>query len=333
MVKKTGKMKNPTMIDGDLVQVTGERLRSAERILIVSHIRPDGDAVGSLLGMGLALQSAGKDIQMVLEDGVPATFQHLPGSEHVRTRPSGQFPLSIALDCSDISRAGSSLGGRYPDVNIDHHVTNLYYADLNLVDPHAVATAEMLAGLLPRFGFPINTDSASALLTGLITDTLGFRTSNMTPDALRCAAELMELGADLPDLYRRALIGRSFEAALIWGAGLSRLDRMDRIVWTSLTAEDRASAGYRGMDDAELVNVLSSIEDADVAIIFTEQKNGRTKVSWRAKPGYDVSKLALQFGGGGHPTAAGADVQGGIEEVQKRVLRATQEMLNRNTEV
>jgi phosphoesterase RecJ-like protein len=197
-----------------------------------------------------------------------------------------------------------------------------------LVDSDAVATAEMLSDYLPQFGLPITKTVAEALLTGLITDTIGFRTVNMTPKALRVAADLMETGVDLPDLYQRALLSRSLNAIRYWGAGLSKISANGRLVWTSLTLEDRQKVDYPGRDDADLINVLSTIEDTDIALIFIEQTDERIKVSWRSKPGIDVSQVALDFGGGGHKTAAGAEIEGSLKEVQSKVLNMTKSLLS-----
>lgn len=318
-------MENP--LHGEIRQL----FQTAQRVLVVSHIRPDGDAIGSLLGLGSSLRAAGKDVQMALEDGIPASFRYLPGWQEVVHRPTGEFDLIITLDCSDMPRTGAVLAGyRSPDLNIDHHVTNLNFARLNLVDTQAVATAEVLAVGLPQWGLPLTAETASALLTGLITDTLGFRTSNMSPGALRIAADLMEAGADLPDLYTRALLQRSYEAVRFWAAGLVHLQREGPLVWTTITLADRQAAGYPGRDDADLINVLSSINDAAIALIFVEQPNGGVKVSWRAQPGFDVSGLALSFGGGGHPAAAGVEIKGGIEQVREMVLGATRNLFERN---
>ncbi len=313
-----------------------QQLQAAKHILVVSHIRPDGDAIGSLLGFGLSLQAAGKDVKMVSSDGVPSSFRHLAGSEQVLTEAKGNFDFIAVVDCSDLERTGTSLNGSLgadksePDLNIDHHVTNLNFARFNLVEPGAVATAEILVKYLPVFGLPMPADVVNALMTGLITDTIGFRTSNMNPEALRTAAKLMEAGADLPELYQKALLQHSFEATRYWGAGLSRLQRQGKIVWTSLTREDRHKVDYPGRDDADLINVLSSIEGAAVAVIFIEQNNSHVKVSWRAQPGLDVSKIALEFGGGGHKAASGADIEGSLEDVQQKVLSATQALFNGN---
>lgn len=312
----------------DVLAEIGRQLRTAQRILVVSHIRPDGDAVGSTLGLGLALQAAGKDARMALADGVPANFRYLPAQSAVARRPQGEFDLVVVLDCSDLKRAGGALpDGTIPHINIDHHITNLNFARLNLVDVEAVATAQILAENLPAWGLPLTPAVGEALLTGLVTDTIGFRTSNMTPQALRVAAGLMECGANLPEIYTQALAQRSYEAVRFWGAGLNALERAGSLVWATLTLEARKAAGYGGRDDADLINVLSSIQDARIALVFVEQPNGAVKVSWRGQPGVDVSGLALSFGGGGHPAAAGAEIQGGLEEVRSKVLEATKSLL------
>lgn len=300
---------------------------AAQQILIVSHVRPDGDAIGSLLGLGLALQNAGKSVQMILTDGVPRSFRHLVGSQLVQRRPTSDYDLSVVVDCSDLLRIGDLGEGFTPDIVIDHHITNQAFGRFNLVEPEAVATAAILTQHLPEWGLEITQPAAAALLTGLVADTIGFRTSNMTPHALRLAADLMEKGADLPELYQQALVRRSFEAVCYWGQGLTHIQRKDRLVWTTLSLQDRQRASYFGNDDADLVNVLSGIDDADVAVMFIEQRDDKVKVSWRAQPGVDVSKIAFSFGGGGHAAAAGAEIQGSLEEVQNRVLSATQEML------
>lgn len=319
-----------TMFDEKLPQIS-LHVQNAERVLVVSHIRPDGDAVGALLGLGLAFEEAGKEVQMVLADGVPRIYRHLEGSDRVLTRPDGTFSLCCVVDSSDLERTGDALDDYgQPDINIDHHVTNLNYAKINLVVPGAVSTTEILAELIPAVIAPISPDIAAALLTGLITDTIGFRTYNMTPRAMRLAADLMDLGADLPLLYQRSLVERSYMATRFWEAGLRRMDRQGGLVWSTLTVEDRNSIGYQGRDDADFINVLSSIDDAEIALVFVEQPDDSVKVSWRARKGYDVSQVALSFGGGGHPAASGAELTGELDEVRNTVLKKTLVLLNHN---
>jgi len=306
----------------------GQALRKAENILLSCHVRPDGDAIGSLLGAGLALQAAGKKVQLISPDGVPASLRHLPGSERIQQKARTTADLSVVLDCSDLNRVGGGLNGSgQPDINIDHHITNLNFARMNLVIPQAVATSEILANHLPGWGFPLPPEAAAALVTGIITDTLGFRTANMTPKTMRTVADLMEDDIDMPDLYARAMLQRSYEATCMWGVGLSNLQREGGMVWTSLAMADRRAVGYPGRDDADLINILSSINDAEVSIIFVEQPNSSIKVSWRSVPGINVSQVALLFGGGGHPAAAGAEIPGQLEDIQDKVLQETRKLL------
>ncbi len=315
----------------DQIQAFGDLVSRADRILIISHIRPDGDAVGSTLGLGLILEEMGKEVSLVLEDGVPKVFNHLTGTDRIIREVVGVFDLVIVVDSSDIERIGSVLDDYgEPDVNIDHHPTNTQFAKLNLVRDNAVATVEIIFDLVQELSYPINLPIAEALLTGLLTDSLGFRTSNTNPQTLRIAAELMEVGANLPILYRKAMLEKSVEAVKYWGQGLSGIQMEDRLVWASLSLEDRIAADYPGRDDADLINVLARIKDADISVVFVEQKNGSVKVSWRSRPGFDVSIVATQFGGGGHKPAAGADIKGDLKRVQEEVLEATRKSLKKS---
>lgn len=313
----------------ELIGAIKNRLTSANKIIIASHVRPDGDAIGSLLGLGLALQNAGKSVQLVLADGAPASFKHLSGSEAIVREPSGEHDTFITVDCADFKRTGKIFENfGKPDINIDHHKTNENFGALNLIEAEEVATAAILTKYLPQWGLAITQPVAAALLTGIITDTLGFRTPNTTPEALRQAAALMETGADLSKIYMQALVSKTFPAAKYWGAGLSNIKHKDGIVWCALTVEDRKAAGYGGNDDADLINLISAIDGNKVGMVFVEQGNNHVKISWRAlADGIDVSPIAKHFQGGGHAAAAGADIEGNLSEVQKEALKVTREML------
>jgi bifunctional oligoribonuclease and PAP phosphatase NrnA len=310
--------------------VIKERLEKSKNVLIASHVRPDGDAIGSLLGLGLALLDAGKSVQMVLADGLPSSFKHLEGSERIVKEPTGEYDTFITVDSADFKRVGKAFENLgQPDINIDHHKTNEKFGKLNLIEPEEVATAAILARHLPEWGYNITRPISAALLTGIITDTLGFRTANTNSSALRLCAMLMETGVDMTDLYMNALVKKSLPAARYWGAGLSRLEQQNGIVWATLTLNDRRLAGYSGNDDADLINMISAIEGNKVGMIFVEQSDNHVKISWRAlEPGIDVSQVAKHFKGGGHAAAAGADIPGGLTEIQPLVLKTTQEMLS-----
>jgi phosphoesterase RecJ-like protein len=317
-------------VDKQLTGEIKERLAIAKKIVIASHVRPDGDAIGSLLGLGLALRDAGKSVQMVLADGAPSSFKYLDGSELIHKEPKGEHDTFITVDCADFKRTGKVFENfGQPDINIDHHVTNEKFGKLNLIEAEEVATAAILTNHLPEWGFKITKPIAAALLTGVITDTLGFRTANTTPEALRQAATLMEAGVDMPEIYMRSLVRKSFPAAKFWGAGLSSLESKNGIVWGTLTVADRKAAGYGGNDDADLINMISAIDGNKVGMVFVEQSNNHVKISWRALvPGVNVSPVAQHFKGGGHAAAAGADIEGSLSEVQKEVLKKTRELLN-----
>lgn len=312
----------------NLDQKIAAKIMACDRFLIVSHVRPDADAVGSLLGLGLALKNAGKNIQVVLEDG-GHNFGYLPGSELISRSPVGDFDMIIVVDCSDPTRVGDVLKdyGK-PTLVVDHHKTNLQFGEFNIVEPKQVATAAILFDHMPDWGLSFTPDVATCLLSGIVGDTIGFRTSNVDSSVLRKAAALMDLGADLAAIYNEELVMKSFKAVRYWGAGLSRLEKENGLVWASLTIADKQEIGYPGNDDADLVNVLSSVKQAEIALIFVEQPHNKVKVSWRARPGLDVSEIAFKFGGGGHAAAAGADMDGSLEDVKKRVIIDTHKLLD-----
>lgn len=309
--------------------VIRERLDKSKNVVIASHVRPDGDAIGSLLGLGLALRDAGKSVQMVLVDGVPSSFKHLEGSDLVVKEPTVEHDTFITVDSADFRRVGKAFENfGQPDINIDHHKTSEKFGKLNLIEAEEVATAAILTRHLPEWGYRITKPIAAALLTGIVTDTLGFRTSNTNPSALRLCAMLMETGVDMTELYMKALVKKSFPAARYWGAGLSRMEQKHGIVWATLTLEDRKKSGYGGNDDADLINMISAIDGNKVGMIFVEQSDNHVKISWRAlEPGIDVSGVAKHFNGGGHAAAAGADIPGMLSDIQPLVLKTTQEML------
>lgn len=312
-----------------LDQNIAEKIKNSENCLIASHVRPDADAVGSLLGLGLALQQAGKHVQMVLQDGV-GRFGYLPRVEEILKTPQGEFDLIIIVDCSDPDRVGDVLKNyRNPDIVVDHHKTNLQFGEYNVVEPDQVATAAILFDHMSYWGLAFNSEVATSLLAGIVGDTIGYRTPNVDSKVMRISGALMDLGADLSMIYQEELVTKPFTAVHYWGSGLNRLEHDDGIVWTSLRVADRERIGYAKNDDADLVNVLSSIKEAEIAIIFVEQSQNEVKISWRARPGYDVSGIAFEFGGGGHAAAAGADVERPLEEVKQEVLSETRKLLQK----
>jgi phosphoesterase RecJ-like protein len=306
----------------------------ATNILIIAHTRPDGDAVGSVLALAGSLEANGKRATPILADGVPSRFRFLPGADAVQSSLWPDGDVLIAVDCSDLERLGVSPEKlpRQPHLNIDHHPTNTHFAEINIVDTEAAATCEILYDLLMDFDMPVTVDVATNLLTGIVTDTIGFRTENVRPHTLQVAARLLEHNPPLTSVYERTLLEHKFNAVRYWGHALTKLKRDDGLIWTTMTLEDRKRSGYPGEDDADLINLLTTVEGALVTLIFIEQKQGSVKVSWRSRGGVDVATLATTFGGGGHRQAAGAMVEGGLSEVVDRVLKATRRTLNSGVE-
>ena len=315
------------MKNNQLDNIIRQQLAAIQNIAIVGHIRPDGDAVGSMLGLAHALLASGKDVLCVLQDGVPEKYAFLPGAADVRTSVPSDYDYLIVVDSSDSMRIGKVLDGLpTPDLVIDHHNTHDDFGKLEYVLPEIEATALVLADSLPRWGLTINQDAATCLLTGLLSDTIGFRTANTQPAALRVAADLMEKGADFHDVYLKTLSDKTLAEALYWGQGLTKIQLNGSILWSTLTLNDRIISGYQGNDDADLINILSAIKGPLMTILFVEQEGG-VKISWRSVEGVDVSKLAREFGGGGHKAAAGADVEGNLNRIQKNVIISSERYL------
>jgi phosphoesterase RecJ-like protein len=305
-------------------------LHAAEHICVVSHTSPDGDAVGSMLGLTWALRAAGKRVSPVLPDDVPATFAFLPGSAEVTQEAPADADLLVALDTADIERLGS-LGrqlDRPIDINIDHHVSNSRFGSINLVASDTAATAEHLVELLQPFSLALDEQVANCLLTGLVTDSLGFRTDSTGSATLATAQKLMQHGGRLHEIYERTLHRRSFEAIKLWGQALGTARCEDGLAWTQVTLEGKAEIGYTANGDADVVSQLTAIEGAEVAVVFVERPDAEVKISWRAVSGLDVAAIAQHFGGGGRRAAAGANMHGTtLAQAERMVLRRTRAAL------
>jgi phosphoesterase RecJ-like protein len=305
--------------------------KDAKSIAIISHIRPDGDAIGSLLGLGNALLNAGKEVQMILEDGLPEKYNFLANSNKVQKKIDREYDMLVVVDSSDLERTGKQLQLlNKPDLCIDHHKTNENFARINLVEERAVAAAAIIAEHIPDWGLSIDRNVAYCLLAGILSDTIGFRTGNVDAKTLRLSADLMEFDVNLAEIYKHTLTNRSYEEMRYWGSGLNKLTRDGELIWTTLTLDDRIKSSYFENDDADLINILSAEEKSSIAIIFVEQEGGAVKVSWRSHSGIDVSGIAHSFGGGGHAAASGADIKGELVDVQRDVIMATKKLIKDN---
>ncbi len=301
-------------------------LATSRHILLVSHIAPDGDAIGSLLGLAWLLRDQGKQVTPASQDGVPKALQFLPGWMTIVERSTQPVDLVIALDSSDADRMGAAFhaarSGQTPLINVDHHITNLNYGSVNIVDPHATSTAEVVYAMASALQWPIGPEAAQCLLTGLVTDTRGFRTSNVTAQTLGIAQELMEAGASLSIIAEGVLERRDFDTICIWGEALAAAQVIDRIIWTAIPLSMRGRCNGVQQSDSGLANFLVGADEADVAVVLSEREGNRVDVGLRARPGWDVAQVALSLGGGGHPRAAGCTLVAPLAEAEERVLNA-----------
>lgn len=314
-------------------------LEGAQSVIITCHVNPDGDAVAGVLALSSSLRLAGWDVTSVVPSPVPLVYRFLPEWERIHVYPSGdeknedeivRAALSradafICLDSSDASRLGrvlldASAGGRDARVvNIDHHPSNTNFGDLNLVDPSAAATCELLVSVLEKEGLPIDAAIASGLLVGIVADTLSFRTPSTTAATLRAAASLMEWGASLPEINQRIFNTRSLPALRLWGQVLSRA-RMDHgLVWSDITSEMLEQCGATLEDADMLIDFIAGVPGTAAAFLFSEQ-GGKVRASMRTSAELNASELALCFGGGGHARAAGCTLEGPMEQVQQKLL-------------
>ncbi|MFZ5919077.1 MAG: DHH family phosphoesterase [Chloroflexota bacterium] len=306
------------------------QLQQAERPLLICHYSPDGDALGSLLGLGLALQRKGKQPHMVCEDPPPPTYDFLPGADQIHLQPNGEYDLVVSLDCSDTRRMGAPYRKlveqqpALPLLNIDHHTTNLNFGTLNWIDDQAVATAEMILELIQTMALTLDTDIATCLLTGIVTDTRGFRTSNVSPRVMNAAIHLMEAGADLARINHLVFSRRPLSAVRLWKLALDNFQQDGRIIWSVISREMQTQSQSERDGDAGLVSFLGDVNEADIAVVFTERQNGEIDVGIRAHSGWNVAQVALALGGGGHPQAAGCTLQTSLEEAIRVVLPALQ---------
>lgn len=300
---------------------------------VIAHHRPDGDAIGSQLAFGEALRAAGKEVHIINQDGVPESLAFLDPDGLV-LRPSQVDPTCLAatevvfaLDTATRERLGPEVLALLPTgatwVVIDHHISNRGYGDINLIDPDAPATGEILFGIISSLGLPLTPTGRDALYAAISTDTGSFKYPSTTSQTLAVAAQLVEKGADVGTIsealyasypLRRLYLQRELLATL-------QLDKEEKIASWILTTEASERLGTHPHDAEGLIDQLRSISSVELAVFFEAGHDGKVRLSARSKKGGpDVSQLCSHFGGGGHPRAAGACLDGPIEAARERFI-------------
>jgi phosphoesterase RecJ-like protein len=307
-----------------------------DAFLVTSHVDPDGDAVGSCLGLYHALRGMGKEAVVALDSPLPANLRFLPGAEEVRPAapPERRLPAAWVLDCSSLDRAG-----RVPELfllprarvaNVDHHVGNDGFGDPRLVGPEASATAELVYDILDAYGSPLRPETAECLYAGILSDTGGFRFQNTTPRSLRLAARLAEHGASAPAIAEELYMKRSAGSLRILGLALASLEERSggQIGALTITRKMFRQAGAEPDEADGIVQFAKALDGTRVGVLIQEIEPDEIRASLRSDGTVDVNAVAGRFGGGGHRTAAGLRVRGKLEEVRRNLLEAIEQAVN-----
>jgi bifunctional oligoribonuclease and PAP phosphatase NrnA len=310
-------------------------LAKAHTVCVVGHVRPDGDCIGSQLGLALVLEGIGKEVTIWNQDSIPDKLRFLDPDKRVRKPQSGhQFDVVIAVDCASRERLGrvaDHIAERGTLVNIDHHASNTQYGDLNWVSPDEPSSGELVHNLCRWAGWPINPQVANCLFTAVSTDTGSFQYPSTTPETLRTAAELIEDGAELGRICHEVYQSFPLTRVKLLRHVYNRfhLVHADRTAYFWLKKADYSRTGASTEESEGLIDHIRAIEGVMVAVVFEEIQPELTRISFRSKvESVDVNAIAALFGGGGHAAAAGARVQGKPLSVQRRVLNAIRRALN-----
>lgn len=321
----------------DHLEVIRDRIEGCQNPAIFTHIRPDGDSVGSVLALGWTLEDMGKNVQFVSEDPIPERYRFLfrftsDGKDPFVSEPAGA-DCYILPDISSVDRAGNFFDkhpDQKPDIGIDHHISNEGFCELNWVEPESPAACQVLTGLMPRLGLKLTERVSSALLCGIITDTNSFSNSNVNAQALRYAADLVDNGADIFSICHAAYKEHSLQETAYWKTGMDNMHIEDGLIWSVIHKAERDAIGLESDDDPGFVSYMGNISGIKVSVLFTETNDHFTKVSWRALPGYNVAEVAVAAGGGGHKAASGATIRKPLDETIPEILKITKEIAFKN---
>lgn len=299
-----------------------KQIEKRSRFLLTSHARPDGDAVGSALACAQILRLMGKEAEVVLRDGVPRIYQPLPFADRVRQAEgvNGDYEAAIILECDSVQRTRLSGLEHHFLISIDHHLSGRPFAQVNWIDPSAVATAEMVYKLACEAGVKISSEIATCLYTAVLTDTGSFMFEGTNEHTFDLARELVRAGANPAHCARNIYFGHSTAKMRLLGAALSNLHREGPLAWIWITQEQMDRFEAKEEDCEGLVNYALSIQDVEVAAFFRELPDKRYRVSLRSKGQLNVASVAERFGGGGHQCASGCSLDGPLSIAVARVL-------------
>ena len=309
-----------------------EEIKSAESIVILTHENPDGDAIGSALAMYNGLKQIGKNVDVIIPE-YPKVFDFLPLREEVKKEGNvNNYDLALALDCGDIKRL-NGFSNYFEDANvrisIDHHSANTMFADYNFVNPASPACAQILVTILPELGVEIDKKIGTCLLTGIITDTGGFKYSGVTAETFEFAAALLDRGVNVSQVYKRVLQTLSKPSFELRKRAMNRIEFFEdgKIAFTYINKKDEEEAGSVDNDHDGIVEIGRDIEGVEVSILLREKEDGY-KISLRSNEYVNVSDICLMFSGGGHVRAAGGSINLPFNQAKEKIIEECKKYLN-----
>lgn len=308
-----------------------EIISRSKRIGIFTHVSPDGDAIGSSLGLYLGLKQLKKEVD-VITDEYSKCFYFLPGIDDIKSKGENSYDLAIALDCANKNRLFdpiSSFDNSDITISIDHHASNTYFAKYNYVEGNSPAVCKTLIQILKRLGISINVEVGTCLMAGIITDSGGFRYSTVDDETFEFAATMLDVGVNISDIYYRTFDVKTkaqFELLTIANSRLKFYSN-DKIAVTYVTMDDMKKVHATTGDHEGIVNVGRNIEGVEVSIFLREDVDGTYKVSLRGNDLVNVSDIAEVFDGGGHERAAGCTMDCPIDVAIKKLVKETNKRL------
>ena len=309
-----------------------EVIKESHNILLLSHESPDGDAIGSLMGMYNMLKDMGKIVDVVVPE-MPQTFLFLEGISDVLITSDKEYDLGIVLDCASRERIGNSndeISRCKKIIVIDHHTSNKYFGDINYVIPESSSCCQVLYYLFKEWNINITKLIGEALLTGLLTDTSGFRNSNIDKNSFLMTAELLDLGVDVHKIYYLVLSKKTMAQYLLMKMTLDRLELLcdGKIAFSYISEEDMANVGAMMGDHEGLVDLGRNVGGVEVSVFMRECEDVY-RISLRSNGLVDVNEIAKKFNGGGHMMAAGIKTTGNFKETKEMIINEIKEVLNK----
>ena len=321
-ISQEGTLPAPGWMPSHPIEAILELIRSNERFLVCSHSRPDGDAVGSILAMGMLLEQMGKRFDLVTADRIPNVYNNLPWADRIQTvgRVYGPYDAVILLECDSLERTRLRALESFYQVNIDHHATGTNYAHLNWIDRGAASVGELVYRLVRAAGCNVTPEMAACLYVTILTDTGGFCYGNTSASTFALAEQLTSAGAEPVKIAQQVYFSISMSKMLLVGAALGNLKREGRLAWLWVTHHDIVRTGASEEDCEGIVNYAISVAGIECAVFLRELPEGRIRLSLRSKGKVDVAAVASALGGGGHETAAGVTLDGPLPSATERIL-------------